>query len=176
MVKLNAAQLRQVTGNRGQVTGKKNEIYIILDDVMDTYNVGGIFRLADAVGAKKVYLCGKTETPPNPRIKKSSINTTEVVEWEYCESALDAVHKCKVQSEKCKVIAIEQSPKSIQYDKFEYKIPLALIVGNESYGVSKEVLNLCDGVVEIPMFGVNISLNVIVSLGIVVYHVLTLTN
>lgn len=169
---MNAAQLR--VGNsklKSQIANlQKNDIYIILDNVLDTYNVGGIFRLADAVGAKKVFLCGRTETPPNHKIKKASINTTEVVDWSYEESAVEAVARVKSLESRVKIIAIEQSPKSIQYDKFEYKMPLCLVVGNESYGVSKEVLDLVDGVVEIPMHGVNISLNVIVSLGIVLYE------
>jgi len=187
---LNADQLRKWTGNRGQVTGKRNEIYIVLDNVLDTYNIGSIFRLADAVAAKKIYLCGGTETPPNHRIKKASINTTEVVEWEYCESAIDAIRKVKKfstsveqksssseakRSREVQVIAIEQSNKSVPYDKFKYTMPICLIVGNESDGVSKEVLKMADVIVELPMFGINKSLNVMVSLGIVLYKVIDTT-
>lgn len=176
---LNADQLRKesskfkvLTSRSGQ-SGKlrKNEIYIILDNVLDTYNIGSIFRLADAIAAKKVYLCGGTETPPNHRIKKASINTTEWVEWEYCETALEAVSRVKGQVKSVKIIAIEQSRNSVQYDKFNYTLPICLIVGNESDGVSKEVLKMADGVVELPMFGVNKSLNVVVSLGIILYKV-----
>lgn len=196
-MKLDAKQLRSLA--RGSSTRQeakrvneqtRNEIYIVLDNVLDTYNIGSIFRLADAVAAKKVYLCGGTETPPNHRIKKASINTTEVVEWEYCETALEAVRKCKVQSAEGRVrkdlalstdhsslqiVAIEQSTKSIPYNTFDYKLPICLIVGNETTGVSKEVLKVADAIVEIPMFGVNISLNVMVSLGIVLYEVIEKT-
>lgn len=172
MVKLNAKQLRKFTGNRQQVTGKKNEIYIVLDNVLDTYNIGSIFRLADAVAAKKIYLCGGTETPPNHRIKKASINTTEIVDWEYAENALKAIRKLKKGVKNIKILSIEQSSKSIRYDKFEYKMPICLVVGHESNGVSKEVLEISGAIVEIPMFGVNISLNVVVSLGVVLYEVL----
>jgi len=170
---LNADQLRKGTGYRVQGTVKKQEIYIVLDNVLDTYNIGSIFRLADAIAAKKIYLCGETETPPNHRIKKASINTTEWVEWEWCESALQAIRKLKVKSEKLKVIAIEQSTKSIPYDQFNYELPICLVVGHESKGVSKEVLKMADEVVELPMFGVNKSLNVMVSLGIVLYRVVS---
>ena len=175
-MKLNAKQLRKGIGYSGQVTVKKQEIYIVLDNVLDTYNVGSIFRLADAVSAKKIYLCGDTEIPPNPRIKKASINTTEWVEWEYCESAKDAISRVKGEAERVKVIAIEQSTKSIQYNKFEYSLPICLVVGHETNGVSKEVLDVCDGIVELPMFGVNKSLNVMVCLGIVLYRVLSVTT
>ncbi|MBU1031447.1 TrmH family RNA methyltransferase [Patescibacteria group bacterium] len=173
MVKLNAKQLRSYQSSAiSRQQSKKNEIYIILDNVLDTYNIGSIFRLADAVGAKKIFLCGQTETPPNHRIKKASINTTEWVEWEYCETAQEAVSRVKREGERVKIIAIEQSTKSTQYNTFDYKLPVCLIVGNETTGVSKEVLEMADGIVEIPMFGVNISLNVMVSLAIVLYKVI----
>lgn len=176
MIKLNAKQLRKATGSRLQATVKKQEIYIILDNVLDTYNIGSIFRLADAVAAKKVYLCGGTEIPPNHRIKKASINTTEWVEWEYAESALQAIQNLQCTINNLQIIVIEQSTKSVLYDQFNYTLPICLIVGNETTGVSKEVLNLADAIVEIPMFGVNISLNVMVSLGIVLYEVIEKVN
>ena len=77
---------------------KKNPITIILDNVLDTYNVGSIFRLADAVAAQKVILCGQTLTPPNSRIKKASINTTGWVEWEYKTTAKEAVEELRTQN------------------------------------------------------------------------------
>lgn len=173
MIKLGAAELRISTPSKEDLKKiKRNPIYIILDSVLDTYNVGGIFRLADAVAAEKVILCGTTETPPSTRIKKASINTTEWVAWEYVSTAAAAISKLKTQNSKLKVIAIEQDKKSISYDKTDYKFPIALVVGNETTGVSKEVLDMVDQVVEIPMWGVNKSLNVIVSLGIVLYEVM----
>lgn len=174
-MKLNAKQLRKGLGNRVQGIVKKQNIDIILDNVLDTYNIGSIFRLADAVAAKKIYLCGGTETPPNHRIKKASINTTEWVEWSYAESAIEVINDLRLKIKDLQVIAIEQSTKSIQYDRFDYKPPVCLIVGNETTGVSKEVLEAADAIVEIPMFGVNISLNVMVSLGIVLYEVMSQT-
>ncbi len=174
MVKLNAAQLRAGSSEfRVQSSElKRNEIYIILDNVLDTYNIGSIFRLADAVAAKKIYLCGGTETPPNHRIKKASINTTEVVEWEYAESPVEVIRNLQSSISNLQTVAIEQSTKSIPYDEFNYTTPICLIVGHETTGVSKEVLDLADAIVEIPMFGINISLNVMVSLGIVLYKVI----
>lgn len=173
-IKLNSKQLRaHQGGEENQLI--KNDIYFILDNVLDTFNVGSIFRLADAIAAKKIYLCEKTETPPNHKIKKASINTTHWVEWEYKPTTLDAINSLKQKIKDIQIIAIEQSPKSILYTDFKYNLPLALIVGHETYGVSEEVLNECDSVVELPMFGVNISLNVMVSLSIVSYHVITAT-
>lgn len=173
MMRLGAKELRTTTSSEDQKKQlKKNPIYIIVDNVLDTYNTGSIFRLADAVAATKVYLCGVTETPPNTRIKKASINTTEWVDWEYCASTLDAISSLKSQIPNIKVVAVEQSERSVPFDKADYKFPIALIVSNESTGATQEVLDAADMIVEMPMFGVNKSLNVMVSLGIVLYQVI----
>lgn len=175
-LKLNAKQLRSLES--GAVSHElksridKKEIYIVLDNVLDTYNIGSIFRLADAVAAKKIYLCQGSETPPNHRIKKASINTTEWVDWEYSESTTKTINDLRKTINNIQVVAIEQTSYSIAYDQFNYKLPIALVIGHESDGVSKDVLDLCDGVVELPMHGVNVSLNVMVSLGIVLYQVI----
>ncbi|MDZ4227759.1 MAG: TrmH family RNA methyltransferase [Candidatus Levybacteria bacterium] len=171
MIKLGAAELRTTKSTDAERKHiKRNPIYIILDNVMDTYNIGSIFRLADAVAAEKVILCGETETPPHTRIKKASINTTEWVAWSYAPTAVEAVLGIKKQVSGIKIIAIEQDKKSVSYDKADYNFPIALVVGHESTGVSKSALQICDQIVEIPMWGVNKSLNVVVSLGIVLFE------
>lgn len=149
---------------------KKSPIYIIVDNVLDTYNIGAIFRLADAVAAEKVILCGDTETPPNTKIKRASINTTEWVAWEYTESASQAILNLKSNILNLQVVAIEQSSKSVPYDKFDYHFPIAFVLGHETRGISKEALQASDAIVELPMFGINTSMNVMVSLGIVLYE------
>lgn len=173
MIKLKAKELRTTKAtdeHRAKI--QRNPIYIVLDNVLDTYNVGAIFRLADAVAAEKVILCGQTETPPHTRIKKASINTTEWVAWSYAPTAVEALQELKIKNEKLKIYAIEQDSKAVQYDKVQYSFPIALVVGHETHGVSKEVLEIADQIVEIPMWGVNNSLNVMVSLGIVLYEVM----
>lgn len=172
MVKLNARELRTMEADP-QVAAeiKKNPITIILDNVLDTYNVGSIFRLADAVAAEKVILCGQTLTPPNSRIKKASINTTGWVQWEYKSTAKEAVEELRTREPMTKIIAVEQDERSRPFNKVDYEFPLAIVVGNETTGVSKEVLDTADLIVELPMWGVNKSLNVMVSLGIVLYEV-----
>ncbi len=172
-MKLGAKELRTTSPAQKDIQKiKKNPIYIIIDNVLDTYNVGGIFRLADAVSAQKVFLCGETETPPHTRIKKASINTTEWVSWQYSPSAKIAIKNLIRQpgGRNLMVVAIEQSKRSVPYTKIDYKFPIAFVVGHESGGVSKEVLKIADHIAEIPMWGVNKSLNVIVSLGIVVFE------
>lgn len=172
MQKLNAKALRNSQPTPEEFKKlKKNPIYIILDNVLDTYNIGAIFRLAEAVAAERVIICGDSETPPNTRIKKASINTTEWVNWEYKESASAAIDHLRSTIDDLQVVAVELSDKSVPYDEFKYKFPIALVVGHETTGVSEEVLEKCDATVELPMFGVNISLNVMVSLGIALYEV-----
>lgn len=177
MVKLNAKQLR-TTKPTPEIYRKlkKNPIYIVLDNVLDTYNIGAIFRLAEAVAAEKVIICGESETPPHTRIKKASINTTEWVNWEYSPTAVEAITNLKSQIPNIQIVTVELDEKSVPYDEFEYKFPIALVVGHETTGVSREVLDISDAIVELPMFGVNISLNVMVSLGIVLYEVIEKTS
>lgn len=173
MIKLKPSVLRTTTADPAVKKNlQKNPVYIVLDNVMDTYNVGAIFRLADAVAAEKVYLCGATETPPNSRIKKASINTTEWVEWQHFADAKSAIEELRSKNKELRIIAVEQEKRSVPYDTVDYSFPIALVVGHESDGVSKEVLDMCDTIVELPMWGVNVSLNVMVSLGIVLYKVM----
>lgn len=104
-MKMNAKQLR---GGQPLVishqSSAKNEIYILLDNVLDTYNIGSAFRLADAVGAKKLILCGGSATPPDHRIKKASINTTELTDWQYFETAVEAIKNLKLKIKNCSLI------------------------------------------------------------------------
>lgn len=172
MIKLGAKELRTTLGDEEiKKQLKKNPLYIIVDNVLDTYNTGSIFRLADAVAATKVLLTGVTETPPNTRIKKASINTTEWVEWEYYSTTEEAIDALRKEVPGIQIVAVEQSQRSVPFDKAEYKFPLALMVSNETSGATSEVLDKADVIVEMPMWGVNKSLNVMVSLGIVLYQV-----
>ncbi len=190
-MKLNAKELRDV--NEKDIadklkTIKRRQIYFILENIYDTYNIGGLFRLADALAIEKMYICGQSEIPPNSKIKKASIGTYKVVPWTYKKTAKEAIKELKSiiplshcsivkdkktmkqsNNETMKIIAVEQHLTSIPYQKTDYSLPLALIFGNETYGVTKETLKLCDKIVEIPMWGINKSLNVIVSAAIVSY-------
>ncbi len=173
MLKLNARQLRTTEPDLEVAKNlPKHDITIILDNVLDTYNVGSVFRLADAVAAKKVILCADTLTPPNSRIKKASINTWGWVDWEYAETAIEAIAQVKSQNSKVQIIAVEQDARSRPFQQVQYGLPVAVVVGNETYGVSKEALDVADLIVELPMWGINKSLNVMVSCGIVLYEIM----
>jgi 23S rRNA (guanosine2251-2'-O)-methyltransferase len=175
--KLGAEILREYTPTEEEIAKiKRNDIYIILDDVLDTYNIGAIFRLADAVGAKKVYLCEGSETPPNHRIKKASVNTWQWIKWEYFEKTTEAIKSLRSEVPNVTIVGVELDEKAIDYTQYDYPMPVALVVGHESLGVKQEVLDLCDVIVQLPQLGINKSLNVMVSLGITLYEVLEKNN
>ena len=175
--KLKPIELRNSAPTKEQLGSlKRNDIYFILDDIMDTYNVGGIFRLADAVAVKKVFLCGITESPPNIKVKRASVNTWQWVEWEKKMSAQDAIDQLRREVPEIKVIAVEQDDNSLSFSQADYQLPVALVVGHETRGVHPDVIKKCDATVEMPMLGANTSLNVIVSLGVIAYKVLEFNN
>lgn len=154
----------------------RRPVWIVLDNVLDTYNIGGIFRLADAVGAKELILCAGSETPPSTRIHKAAVGTENWVAWSYFPSALEALLHLKSLYPSLKIIVVEQDKKAVSLTELNYRVPgdqpLAIVVGHETDGVSKEAMNLADMIVEIPMWGINKSLNVIVSAAIVMYKLL----
>ena len=170
--KLGAEILREYTPTDEDLKKiKRNDIYIVLDNVLDTYNIGAIFRLADAVGVKKIFLCEGSETPPNHKIKKASVNTWQWINWEYQEKTLSAISDLRSQISNIKVVGIELDKRAIDYTKCDYQLPIALVVGHESNGIKPEVLDMCDNIIQLPQLGINKSLNVMVSLGIVLYEV-----
>lgn len=173
MFKLNAKALRKTKPAGNDLSDiKRNPIYLILDRVIDTYNIGSLFRLADAIAAEKVYICGDTEYPPSSRIHKAAVGTEEWVPWVRYNSAPDAIKELKNKG--VQIIAVEQSPKSTSYSVLSTKVkfPCAIVVGNETDGISKEVLKEADVTVELPMFGINKSFNVWGSCAVVAYKVI----
>lgn len=173
MFKLGAKDLRRTRPTpETYSTIKRKPIYLVLDRVIDTYNIGSLFRLADAIAAEKIFICGDTEYPPNSRIHKAAVGTEEWVPWEKKENTTDLVKELKKKG--MQIIAVEQSSLSTPYSILDTRVefPVAIVVGNETDGISKEVLDLADIIVELPMFGVNKSLNVWGSAAVIAYKVL----
>lgn len=173
-MKLNSHQIRKSKIGESQKLQKeikRNPIILVLDNVLDTYNIGSFFRLADALAVEKICLCGPVVTPPNIKIHRASIGTWKWVPWEQYPNTKDCINQLK--KEGYQIIACEQTKDSVNYLDAKYKFPVAIIAGSESFGISKEVLKLVDKVVEIPMFGVNISLNVLVATSIISFDVVS---
>lgn len=150
---------------------------IVLDNIRSLFNVGSIFRTADAVGAEKIYLCGITPEPVDrfgrirPQLAKVSLGAEKTVAWEYSKKISNVI--CDLKKQKYKILAVEQDKKSIPYYKLKLnkKEKIVLIFGNEVEGVSKNVLTKADKILEIPMAGNKESLNVSVSAGIVMFGI-----
>lgn len=147
----------------------KNKIILVLDNVRSLNNVGSVFRTADAFLIEEIILCGVTGTPPNREIEKTALGSTSSVNWSYCKTTLEAVEILKRKN--YKVFAVEQAEKSIPLNRFaETKEAVALVFGNEVYGVEQDVIDQCDGVIEIPQSGTKHSLNIAVSVGVVLWE------
>lgn len=147
----------------------KTPIVIVLDNVRSLNNVGSVFRTADAFLIEAVYLCGITGQPPNKEIQKTALGATESVAWKYLDSTLEAVNELK--NDGYLVYAIEQAESAIMLNNFmpARKQKIAIIFGNEVKGVQQEVIDASTDVIEIPQVGTKHSLNIAVSVGIVMW-------
>jgi 23S rRNA (guanosine2251-2'-O)-methyltransferase len=149
---------------------KRNPIYVILDNLRSAYNVGAIFRTCDAFLIRKLILCGITAHPPNKKLKKTAMLAERYVSWEYIKDTDNAVRK--LQEEGVAVYGCERTEVSESLKNVEVTFPCGLIFGNEANGVAKKVLEICDGIIEIPMMGFKNSLNVATTAGIIIYGVM----
>lgn len=171
MTRLNAKQLRESKPSKAELKKiKRQPIYLVLDRIIDTYNTGSLFRLADAIGCKKMFLCGRMEYPPSSRIHKAAVGTENWVPWEKSKSTLATVQKLKKKG--VQIIVVEQDKRSISYKKLKPKFPVAIVVGNETKGIPGKVLDQADLIIELPMFGVNKSFNVWGSAAVTSYKIL----
>jgi len=144
-------------------------ISAILENIRSAYNVGSMFRTSACFNLEKVYLVGITATPPHPGVEKTALGATSIIPWEKWEATLPLAQKLK--SEGYLILALELTDKSIPIqDLKEAENPIALIVGNEVDGVSKDALTLADKVIKIPLYGKKESLNVAVAFGIAVFY------
>lgn len=140
----------------------------VLNNIRSLYNVGSIFRTADGAGLEKLWLCGITGIPPDPKISKTALDAQEAVAWEFRASAASLLTELK--SSGYQIVLLEQMTGSVPYQEFKPEDRLCLVVGNEITGVSEEITGLCDASVEVGMHGLKNSLNVAVAFGIVAYH------
>lgn len=148
----------------------KQPIVVVLDHVRSLYNVGSVFRSSDAFRIEGVCLCGITAQPPHPEIHKTALGAEESVSWKYFEHTEDAVSWLKQQG--YKVLAVEQCEGSTMLQDFvrQPEEKYAVVLGNEVKGVQQQVVDMCDGCLEIPQYGTKHSLNVSVTAGIVLWH------
>lgn len=151
---------------------------LVLDNIRSVYNVGSLFRTANAVGVEKIYICGITPTPLDAKgnkrkdFAKVALGAEETIVWEYGEHTEDALKDLRQQG--LYIIAIEQDAQAVDYKTISLKDnqAVAFVLGGEVIGMTPEVLLLCDVIAEIPMLGTKESLNVTIAGGIAMYRIL----
>lgn len=153
-----------------QRAAPKHPVIVILDDVRSMQNVGSVFRTCDAFAVEELYLCGYTPQPPHRDIHKTALGATETVAWRHfatVEEAIVAARTCR-----CTIAAVEQAHSSITLNEAGSRYErIALVFGNEVTGVSDVALSMSDVCIEIPQWGSKHSLNVSVTVGVVLWEI-----
>lgn len=149
----------------------KFPLVVVLDHVRSLYNVGSVFRTSDAFRLQGVCLCGITANPPHPEIHKTALGAEDSVEWKYFERTEDAVEMLLEQG--YTVLAVEQCEGSMMLQDFKYEKDrkYAIVLGNEVKGVQQQIVDRCNGCLEIPQYGTKHSMNVSVTAGIVIWAI-----
>lgn len=145
-----------------------NSLIVIAHNIRSLHNVGAIFRTSEGAGVDKVYLTGYTGTPPRPQIAKVALGSEERVTWEHHKNISTLISTLKAAG--YTIVSLEQDPRSIPYNIYKPKPKTALIIGNEVRGVSKQLRDKSDAIIELPMKGKRKSLNVSVAFGIAIYE------
>lgn len=149
---------------------RKIPLTVVLDDVRSMYNVGSVFRTADAFRIERIYLCGITACPPHQEIHKTALGAEDSVAWTHVRDTAEAVEVLK--SDGYELVAVEQAVDSVMLQDFSVDTDkkYAIVLGNEVKGVRQDVVDMCDGCIEIPQCGTKHSLNVSTAAGIVMWH------
>jgi len=149
---------------------EKNPVIVVLENIRSAYNVGSVFRTADAFLLQSVYICGYTARPPHKEIKKTALGAEETVSWQYFNKSSDAIES--LRKDGYKIFAVEQAVNShpLQHVEFEKNEKFAVIFGNEVSGVEQATLELADGCIEIPQLGMKHSLNIATAAGVVLWE------
>ncbi|PKO99670.1 MAG: RNA methyltransferase [Bacteroidetes bacterium HGW-Bacteroidetes-8] len=168
--KLDNSELKRATLQEFR-EGKKLPFIVVLDNVRSQHNIGSAFRSADAFAAEMLILCGICATPPSAEIRKAALGAEESVIWRYHTNTLDAVKELRGQG--YRIVSVEQTENSTSLEQFSPQAgeKYAFIFGNEIKGVAQEVVDISDLTIEIPQFGSKHSLNVSVSVGVVLWEV-----
>ena len=149
---------------------KKTPLIVVLDNIRSLNNIGSIFRTCDAFLVLKIYLCGITAKPPNRKINKTALGSTDSVEWEYFKSTIKLIEKLKSESVKIwSIEQVERAQKLNYIEKIDSKLKHAIVFGNEIKGVDQKIIDISKNTIEIDQYGTKHSLNVSVAAGIVIW-------
>jgi 23S rRNA (guanosine2251-2'-O)-methyltransferase len=175
MKKLKTSELNRLSIEDFQKS-EKNPVVVVLDNIRSMNNIGSAFRTCDAFRVQQLYLCGITATPPHREIQKTALDATESVDWKYFEDTTAAILSLKENG--FRLYAVEQTDRSILLNQLQIKPgeKVALVFGNEVNGISDEALLVCDQGLEIPQYGTKHSLNISVTVGIVLWDIISKMN
>jgi 23S rRNA (guanosine2251-2'-O)-methyltransferase len=148
----------------------KIPIIAVLENIRSAYNIGSVFRTADAFLLEGIYICGYSAFPPHKEIKKTALGAEETVHWKHFKTSKEAVEELKKDG--YKIFAVEQAEGSIRLQEFKAQEKLAVIFGNEVTGVEQSTIEMADGCIEIPQLGMKHSLNISVAAGIVLWEII----
>ena len=169
--KLLNIELGRISADEYRTSRPESGVVLVLDNIRSAHNVGSAFRTADAFGVDKVYLGGICPVPPSPELRKVALGAEEVVPFEQVQDVVALVNRLKADG--YTVVAVEQTVNSVKLDTFrrEPGTKYTLVFGNEVAGVQQEVVDACDFSLEIPQQGTKHSLNVSVSVGVVLWGI-----
>jgi len=148
---------------------RAGKVILILDNLRSAFNVGSIFRSTECLGLGRIWLCGVTATPNDYALRKTARGTASRIDWSHFEETAEAVKQARAEG--YRVYALETSAQAESVFAEDFKLPLALVLGNESLGISDEILSLCDRTVCLPVQGWKNSLNVAVACAVCAYQV-----
>jgi len=149
---------------------EKFPIIVVLENIRSAYNVGSVFRTADAFLIESIFITGYSAKPPHKEIRKTALGAEEVVGWKYYKTAAEAIEELRIR--RYRVFAVEQAEESYKLNSagFRQNERLALVFGNEVSGVEQATIELCDGCLEIPQLGIKHSLNIATAAGVVLWE------
>ncbi|MEQ1553792.1 MAG: RNA methyltransferase [Ferruginibacter sp.] len=168
--KLSMDDLNRITPEEFK-SSEKAPVIAVLENIRSAYNVGSVFRTADAFLLQAIYITGYTCTPPHKEIKKTALGAEDTVDWKHFANANEAV--CQLRNDGYKIYAVEQVVDSLMLHEVAFTATekIAVIFGNEVTGVELETIKLCDGCIEIPQFGTKHSLNIATAAGVVLWEI-----
>jgi 23S rRNA (guanosine2251-2'-O)-methyltransferase len=168
--KLHITEMERLSPEEFQ-QASKTPLVVVLDNVRSQHNIGSVFRTCDAFLAQAIYLCGISSVPPHPEIHKTALGAEDTVKWIYKEDTVDAVKE--LQAKGYIVYAVEQAEGSVLLPALQLPqdSKIAIVLGHEVKGVQQQVIDCCDGCIEIPQLGTKHSMNVSVAGGILIWEI-----
>lgn len=149
---------------------ERNPVHLVLDNIRSAFNVGSAFRTGDATRVEKIHLGGISAAPPNSKLEKTALNSTQVVPWQYYHKTTEAIQELK--KNQVTICAVELTSASVDFWEYSFPKPVALVFGHEVLGVGEDVLQMADTCLYIPMYGKKTTINVSTALGVVLFEVL----